>query len=175
MHEFMPPKPFVVCRNKHAQSTISGLKLMFWVVPRTRPVAETSIGVHLIECFRIVGLQTNYLKDFNALFRSKTHILGIFTPFRCSTMSVGFRTTYFMSKIHISGCFRPFRCRTWPIVKISIGCIKCTSLCLWNHFLFCHNKHAQSTISGLKLMFWVVPCHSVAALDMLQKLVSRCI
>jgi hypothetical protein len=24
----------------------------------------------------------------------------------------------------------PFRCRTWPIVKISIGCIKCTNLCL---------------------------------------------
>src|SRR6185503_20442592 len=41
------------------------------------------------------------------------------------------------------------------------------SLCLRNHFLFCHN---QSTISGLKLMFWVVPCHSVAALDTLQKI-----
>jgi len=39
-------------------------------------------------------------------------------------------------------------------------------------FLFCRN---QSTISGLKLMFWVVPCHSVAALDKLQKPVSRCI
>ena len=24
--------------------------------PRTQPVVETSIGVHLIECFRIVGL-----------------------------------------------------------------------------------------------------------------------
>ena len=28
---------------------------------------------------------------------------------------------------------------------------------------------------SLKLMFWVVPCHFVAALDTLQKLVSRCI
>ena len=28
------------------------------------------------------------------------------------------------------------------------------SLCLRNYFLFCHNEHAQSTISGLKLMFW---------------------
>ena len=69
-------------------------------------------------------------------FRSKTHILGICTPFLCSKTSVWFRTTYFTSKTRVSGGFTPFRCRTWPIVKISIGCIKCTSLCLQNHFLF---------------------------------------
>jgi hypothetical protein len=34
--------------------------------------------------------------------------------------------------------------------------------------VFC-SKHAQSTILGLKLMFWVVPSHFVAALDTLQK------
>ena len=78
---------------------------------------------------------------------SKTHILGIFTPFHCSTTSVWFRTTYFTSKTHVSGGFTPFHCHTRPIMKISIGCIKCTSLCLRNHFLFCHNEHAQSTIS----------------------------
>jgi len=33
MHEFMPPKAFLVFHNEHAQSTILGLKLMFWVVP----------------------------------------------------------------------------------------------------------------------------------------------
>ena len=33
MHEFMPPKPFLVFRTEHVQSTILGLKLMFWVVP----------------------------------------------------------------------------------------------------------------------------------------------
>jgi len=63
-------------------------------------------------------------------FRSKTHILGIFTPFRFSKKPVWFRTTYFTSKTRVSGCFMTFRCRTWPIVKISIGCIKCTNLCL---------------------------------------------
>ena len=76
-------------------------------------------------------------------FRSKTHILCIFTPFRCSKTSIWFRTTNFTSKTRVSGGFTPFRCRTWPIVKISIGCIKCTSLCLQNHFLFCHNEHAN--------------------------------
>ena len=54
-------------------------------------------------------------------FRSKTHILGICTSFRCSKMSVWFRTTYFMSKTRVSGGFTPFYCRTWPIAKISIG------------------------------------------------------
>ena len=54
-------------------------------------------------------------------FRSKTHILGIFTPFRCSKMSVRFRTTYFRSKTCVLGGFTPFHCRTWPIVKINIG------------------------------------------------------
>ena len=76
-------------------------------------------------------------------FRTKTNILGIFTPFRCSTTSVWFRTTYFTSKTHVSGGFTPFRCRTWPIVKISIGFIKCTSLCLRNHFLF-YRKFAMN-------------------------------
>ena len=76
-------------------------------------------------------------------FRSKTHILGICTSFWCSKMSIWFRTTYFTSKTRVSGGFTPFRCHTWPIVKISIGCIKCTSLCLQNHFLFCHNEHAN--------------------------------
>ena len=69
-------------------------------------------------------------------FRSQTHILDIFTPFRYSTTSLWFRTTYFTSKTRVSGGFTPFRCRTWPIVKFSIGCIKCTSLWLRNQFLF---------------------------------------
>ena len=76
-------------------------------------------------------------------FRSKTHILGIFTPFRCSTTSLWFLTTYFTSKTRVSGGFTPFHCRTWPIVKISFGCIKCRSLCLRNHFLYCHNEHSN--------------------------------
>jgi len=54
-------------------------------------------------------------------FRSKTKILGIFTPFRCSKTSIWFRTTSFMSKTRVLGGFTPFHCRTWPIVKISIG------------------------------------------------------
>ena len=54
-------------------------------------------------------------------FRSKTHILGIFTRFRCSKTSVWFCTTKFRSKTRVLGGFTPFCCCTWPIVKISIG------------------------------------------------------
>ena len=54
-------------------------------------------------------------------FRSKTKILGIFTPFQCSKTSIWFRPTSFISKTHVLGGFIPFHCRTWPIVKISIG------------------------------------------------------
>jgi len=76
-------------------------------------------------------------------FRSKTHILCIFTPFQCSKTSIWFRTTNFTSKTRVSCGFMPFCWWTWPIVKISIGCIKCTNLCLQNHFLFCRNEHAN--------------------------------
>ena len=61
MHEFMLPKPFLVRVNEHAQSSTLGPKLMFLggfmpFIRCTRPVAETGIEVHLIECLRIAGL-----------------------------------------------------------------------------------------------------------------------
>src|SRR6185436_20195800 len=40
--------------------------------------------------------------------------------------------------------------------KLVSGCIKSTSLCLGNHFLFGRNEHAQSTTLGLKLMFTIL-------------------
>ena len=56
-------------------------------------------------------------------FRSKTHILAIFRPFRCSTTSVWFRTTYFTSKTHVSGGFMPFRCAPKPLRKSVSGAL----------------------------------------------------
>jgi len=43
---------------------LGSFALFHW---RSWPIAETSFGVPLIECFRTVGLLTYYLKDFNAL------------------------------------------------------------------------------------------------------------
>ena len=82
---------------------------------------------------------------------------------------------YFWSKTHVLDDFAPFRCRTGPVAKISISVHLKHEFVPPKPFLVFHTEHAQSTILGLKLMFWVVPIHFVAALDTLQKSVSRCI
>ena len=108
----------------------------------------------------------------NPLFLSKTHVSGGSMPFRSRTWHVSktgieahlmhefmplepflvflqqtWPIHYFSYKTLVLDGSAPFRCRTWPILKFSIGCIKCMSLCLWNHFLFCRNEYAKSTIS----------------------------
>ena len=61
MHEFLPLEPFLVflqqtCPIHYFRSKTHVFEGFAQFRRRTRPVAETSIGVHLIECFRIVGL-----------------------------------------------------------------------------------------------------------------------
>ena len=61
IHEFMPPEPFLVlyqgtCPIHYFRSKTHVFEGFVPFRRRTRPVAETSIGVHLIECFRTVGL-----------------------------------------------------------------------------------------------------------------------
>ena len=145
---------FLFSSNEHAQSTTLGPKLMFSKVSchfvdapdPSQKLVSACILLSVVFSEQYDSRHTTRKISMHS-FRSKTHILGICTSFRCSKMSVWFRSTYFTSKTRVSGGFTPFHCRTWPIVKISIGCIKCTSLCLQNHFLFCRNEHAQSTIS----------------------------
>ena len=92
MHEFMPPKPFLVLSQRTCPIHYFSLKLIFWVVPChfvARHVAKTGIEAHLMHEF--VPLE----------------------PFR--------PIHYFRSKIHVLDGFPPFWCRTWPVAKISIG------------------------------------------------------
>ena len=61
MHEFMPPEPFLVfyqraCPIHYFRAKTHVFEGFTPFRRRTRPVVETSIGVHLIECFRTVGL-----------------------------------------------------------------------------------------------------------------------
>src|SRR6185369_10871181 len=61
MHEFLPPEPFLVfqqrtCPIHYFRSKTHVFEGFVPFCRRTRPVAETSIGVHLIECFGTVGL-----------------------------------------------------------------------------------------------------------------------
>ena len=61
MHEFMPQEPFLFFLQQTSPFHYFRSKTHVFegFAPfrrRTQPVVETSIGVHLIECFRIVGL-----------------------------------------------------------------------------------------------------------------------
>ena len=117
MHEFMPPELFLVFQQRmcpiHYFRSKTHVFEGFAPFHRcTRPIVETSIGVNLIECFRIVGLQTHYLKDFNALLQVQNSYFGYFHTISVLYNIGWFRTTYFTSKSRVSGCFTPFRCRT---------------------------------------------------------------
>ena len=61
MHEFMPLEPFLFflqqkCPIHYFRSKTHVFEGFMPFRQRTRPIAETSIGVRLIECFRTVGL-----------------------------------------------------------------------------------------------------------------------
>ena len=83
MHEFLPPELFLVfqqrtCPIHYFRSKTHVFEGFAPFRRRTRPVVVTSIGVHLIKCFRIVGLQTDYLEDFNALLQVQNSYFGYF-------------------------------------------------------------------------------------------------
>ena len=95
MHEFMPPKPFLVFQTEHAQSTILGLRLMFWVVPShfvaaLDTFAKTGIEVHLMHEFMPLEPFLGFLQQTCPInyFRSKTYVLDGFAPFCCCTEPV---------------------------------------------------------------------------------------
>jgi hypothetical protein len=121
-------------------------------------------------------------------FRSKTHVWGGFTQFRCRTSPVpktGVRVHtkhaflppepflrfsqrtcpihYFRSQTHVWGGFAQFRCHTSPIPKTGVGVHTNTSFRHRNHFFIFRNEHAQSTTLGPKLMIGVVSRNFVAA------------
>ena len=66
-------------------------------------------------------------------------------PFLVLSTTLGLKLKFWMVSRHFVAAPDPLR-------KLVSGCIKSTSLCLENRFLFGHNEHAQSTTLGLKLM-----------------------
>jgi hypothetical protein len=82
---------------------------------------------------------------------------------------------YFRSKTHVLGGFTQFRCRTSPIPKTGVGVHKSTSSCHRNHFFVFRNEHAQYTSLGPKHMFGLVSRNFVAARHPFRKRVSGCI
>ena len=81
----------------------------------------------------------------------------------------------FQSKTHVLGGSMPFHSRTWHVAETGIEVHLMHEFMPLEPFLFFCNKHVHSTTFGLKLMFWMVSRHFVAAPDPLRKFVLGCI
>jgi hypothetical protein len=169
---------------------------------RTSPIPEKGVGVHTKHEF----LQLEPFLRFSQqtcpfhYFRSKTHVWGGLTQFRCRTSPIpktgvelhtkheflppepflrfSQRTCqihYFRSKTHFGVVSRNFVVACHPFRKRVSGCIQGTSFCHRNHFFVFRNKHAQFNALGSKLMFGLVSRNFVAARHPFRKRVSDCI
>jgi hypothetical protein len=146
---------FFVFRNEHAQSATLGPKQMFGggftlYRCRTSPIPKTGVGVYTKHEFLPPELFLRFLQRTCPIH-------------------------YFRTKTHVWGGFTQFRCRTSPITKTGVGCIQSTSFCHRNHFFVFRNEHTQSTTLGPKLMFGVVSRNFVVVRHPFPKRVSGCI
>jgi hypothetical protein len=155
-HEFLPPEPFLrflqrTCPSHYFRSKthVSGGFAQFRC--RTSPILKTGVGVHTKHEFLPPEPFLRFSQRTCPIhyFRSKTHVWGDFSQFRCRKspipktgvgciQSTSFlppepflrfsqRTCpihYFRYKTHVWGGLAQFRCRTSLIPKTSVGCIK---------------------------------------------------
>jgi hypothetical protein len=200
---FCHPNHLFVFRNEHAQSTTLGPKLMFGVVSRNFVAARHQFRKRVSGCIQARVFATEPFLCFSQrtipihYFRSKTHVWGGFTQFRCRTSPIPktvvqstsffprnqffvFRNEHAQSttlgpKLMFGVVSRYIVAARHPFRKRVLGCIQSTSICHRNHLFVFRNEHAQSTTLGPKLMFGVVSCNFVAARDPFRKRVSGCI
>ena len=163
MHEFLALEPFLAFQQRtnpihYFRSQTQVFEGFSPFRRRTRPIVETSFGVHLIECFRIVGLQTYYLKDFNALRQVQNSHFGYF-----HTISVLYNV----------------RLVSYHILQVKNSCFGWFHAISLPHLTHCENQYrvhqmhefvpskpflvlSQRTCPihdfSLKFRFWVVPC-----------------
>jgi hypothetical protein len=132
-HEFFPLEPFLRFSQRTCPIHYFRSKTHVWggfaqFRCRTSPISKMGVGVH-----------------------TKHEFLPPEPFFRFSQRTCPIH--YFRSKTHVWGGFSQFRCLTSPIPKRVSGCIQSTSFCHRNHFFIFHNEHAQSTTLGPKLMY----------------------
>jgi hypothetical protein len=147
---------------------------MFGVVSRNFVAARHPFRKRVSGCIQSTSFY--YLNHFFVFsqrscpihyFRSKTHVWGAFTEFRCRTSpiaktGIGVHTKheflppepllrfsqrtcpihYFRFKTHVWGAFTQFRCRTSPIPKTGIGVHTKHEFCHRNHFFVFRHEHA---------------------------------
>jgi hypothetical protein len=146
---------FFVFRNKHAQSTTLGPKLMFGVVLRYIVVARHPFRKRVSWCIQRTS------------FCHRNHFF-VFRNEHGQSTTLG-------PKLMSGVVLRNFVAARHPFRKRVSGCIQSTSFCHRNHFFVFLNEHAQSTTLGPKLMFGVVSRNFVARRHAFQKRVLGCI
>jgi hypothetical protein len=142
-HEFLPAEPFLRFSQRTCPIHYFRYKTHVWggfaqFRCHMSPIPKTGVGVH-----------------------TKHEFLPPEPFLRFSQRTCPIH--YFRSKTHVWGDISQFRCRTSPIPKTGVGCIQSTCFCHRNHFFVFRNDHAQPTTLGPKLMFRVVSRNFVAA------------
>jgi hypothetical protein len=206
-HEFLPPEPFLRFSQRTCPIHYFRSKTHVWggftqFRCRTSPIPKTGVGVHSKHEFLppVPFLRFSQRTCPLHYFRSKTHVWGGFTQFRCRTSPIPktgvgvhskhefchrnhffvFRNEHAHSttlgpKLMIWVVSRNFVSARQPFCKRVSGVHKTTSFCHRNHFFVFHNKHAQSTTLGPKLMFGVVSRNFGATRHPFRKRASGCI
>jgi hypothetical protein len=163
------------------QCTPLGPKLTFWVFAHhfgalKRPFGFAPHTLHLKLVFQVVS--RHFVAAPDPLWKLVSGALNA-RVYASETISCFVATNMpkplFQSKTHVLGGSMPFRSRTWHIANTVIEAHLMHEFVPLEQFLVFFSKHAQSTTFGLKLMFWMVSGHFVAAPDLLRKLVSGCI
>jgi hypothetical protein len=143
---------FFVFRNKHAQSTTLGPKLMFEVVSRYIVAARHPFRKRVSVCVQRTS------------FCHRNHFF-VFRNEHAQSTTLGPELMFGVVSCNFIPARHPFQKRvSW--------CIQSTSFCHRNHFFVFRNEHAQSTTLGPKLMFGVDSRNFVAARHPFRKRVS---
>jgi hypothetical protein len=125
---------FFVFRNKHAQSTTLGPKLMFGIVSQNFVAARHPFRKRVSGCIQSTS------------FCHRNHFF-VFRNEHAQSTTLGPKLMFgVVSRIFV-GARLPFRKRV-------SGCIHSMSFYHRNHFFIFRNEHAQSTTLGPKLMCW---------------------
>ena len=135
-------------------------------------IAETSIGVHLMEYYNSRTLDILLERFQCTLFGPKLTFWVFSHHFGALKHLLGFtpHTLCLKHMFWVVSCH--FVAAPDPLWK-SVSGHQMNEFMPPKSFLVLSQRTCPVHYFSLKLMFWVVPCHFVAALETLQKLVSR--
>jgi hypothetical protein len=145
---------FFILRNKHAQSTTLGPKLMFGIVSHNFLAARHPFRKRVLGCIQSTS------------FCHRNHFF-VFRNEHAQSTTIGPKLMFGVLSCNFVTARHSFRKRVSAAYKLSF--------CQRNHFFVFRNEHAQSTTLGPKLMFGIVSHNFVAARHPFRKRVPGCI